>query len=236
MILRSGRCNFLLHKSFISPEDLAGKGAVDISNWYAEEYLPQWAEGLARNYLLGFAPYQIPQSSSDFVGRQQERYKDAHEHLDRARDLFLKLKERGTAAQVDDTRARTLLAEGHIAEAERIARAAVKVLERGDQQAYLAEALTTQGITLARLGRHRRSQAVLERAVEVAETAGDLEGAGRAKLSIIEELGERISTKDLVANYRSAIELLKSSQDPSTGKRLIECAERLFGCFGTVRK
>src|SRR5258706_11095978 len=80
------------------------------------------------------------------------RYREAHQHLDRARHLFLNLKDIGTAAQVDDTRARTLLAEGHVVEAERLARSAVRVLERGDHQAYLAAVLTTQGVALARLG------------------------------------------------------------------------------------
>jgi CheY-like chemotaxis protein len=47
-------------------------------------------------------------------------------------------------------------------------------------------------------------------------------------LSIIEELGEKIPTKELVSIYRSAIELLKGSQDPSTGKRLITCADKLL--------
>jgi CheY-like chemotaxis protein len=156
------------------------------------------------------------------------RHKDAHSHLDRARHLFLKLRDIGTAAQVDDTRARTLLAQGHMLEAERLARAAVRVLERGDQQAILAEALTTHGIVLARLGHHQRSKALLERAIDIAETTGDLEGAGRAKLSIIEELGDKFPAKELVSVYRSAIELLKNSQDPSTATRLIACAERLI--------
>jgi len=160
------------------------------------------------------------------------RYTEAHQHLDRARYLFLDLKDVGTAAQVDDTRARTLLAEGHVVEAERLARSAVKVLERGDHQAYLAEVLTTQGVALARLGNQKRAEALLERAVEVAETTGDLEGAGRAKLSIIEELGEKLPAKELVVIYRSAIELLKSSQDPSTGKRLITCADKLLDTVG----
>jgi CheY-like chemotaxis protein/Tfp pilus assembly protein PilF len=160
------------------------------------------------------------------------RYKDAHYHLDRARYLFLELKDVGTAAQVDETRARTLLAEGRIVEAERMVRSAVKTLETGGQQAVLAEALTTQGIVLARLGNHPRAKAVLERAVEVAETTGDLEGAGRAKLSIIEELGEKIPAKELVSIYRSAIDLLKRSQDPSTGKRLISCAAALLDVLG----
>src|SRR6266404_252565 len=160
------------------------------------------------------------------------RYAEAHQHLDRARYLFLDLKDVGTAAQVDDTRARTLLAEGRIAEAERVVRSAVRVLERGDQQAYLAEVLTTHGVALARLGNHKRAEALLERAFEVAEITGDLEGAGRAKLSIIEELGEKIPAKELVVIYRSAIELLKSSQDPSTGKRLITCADKLLDTVG----
>jgi two-component system, OmpR family, phosphate regulon response regulator PhoB len=160
------------------------------------------------------------------------RYKDAHYHLDRARYLFLELKDVGTAAQVDETRARTLLAEGRVIEAERMVRSAVKTLETGGQQAVLAEALTTQGIVLARLGNHPRAKVVLERAIEVAETTGDLEGAGRAKLSIIEELGEKIPAKELVSIYRSAIDLLKRSQDPSTGKRLISCAAALLDVLG----
>jgi CheY-like chemotaxis protein/tetratricopeptide (TPR) repeat protein len=160
-----------------------------------------------------------------------EQYQDAHKHLDRARHLFLDIKDIGTAAQVDDTRARTLLAEGHVSEAERLVRSAVRVLERGGQQAVLAEALTTHGVALARLG-NPRSRVLLERAFQVAETTGDLEGAGRAKLSIIEELGEKIPARELVSIYRSAIELLRGSQDPSTGRRLIACADRLFDALG----
>jgi CheY-like chemotaxis protein/tetratricopeptide (TPR) repeat protein len=162
------------------------------------------------------------------------RYREAHEHLNRARSLFIELKDRGTAAQVDDTRARTLLAQGQIAEAERVARSAVRVLERGDQQAYLAELLTTQGVALARLGSHPRARALLQRAIEVAETTGDLEGAGRAKLSVIEEFEEKIPVKELVSIFRSAVESLKDSQDPATGKRLIMCAKRLLETLGRL--
>jgi len=157
-----------------------------------------------------------------------QRYEKAHKHLDVARHLFLKLKDAATAAQVDDTRARTFLAQTHFAEAERIARHAVRVLERGGQQALLAEALTTQGVAVARLGSHARAKTLLERAIDIAETAGDLEGAGRAKLSIIEELGKQLSVKELIPIYRSAVDVVRGSQDPATGKRLITCAEQLF--------
>ncbi|HYX27941.1 MAG TPA: response regulator [Pyrinomonadaceae bacterium] len=156
------------------------------------------------------------------------KHEEAHQHLDIARHLFLKLGDKGTAAQVDDTRARTLLAQGHAVDAERIARHAARVLERGGQQALLAEVLTTQGVALARSGHQVSAKALLERAIEIAETAGDLEGAGRAKLTIIEEFGDKISAKELIAIYRSAIDLLKSSQHPETGQRLIKCADALF--------
>jgi CheY-like chemotaxis protein/tetratricopeptide (TPR) repeat protein len=163
-----------------------------------------------------------------FLFFKAERYRQAHEHLDIARHLFLRLKDSATAAQVDDTRARTLLAQGHPVEAERTARNAVRALERGDQQALLAEALTTQGVALARMGNHLRAKSSLERAINVAETTGDLEGAGRAKLSIIEEFGDKLSGKELITIYRSAIDLLRHSQDPGMGKRLIKCAETLL--------
>jgi CheY-like chemotaxis protein/tetratricopeptide (TPR) repeat protein len=157
-----------------------------------------------------------------------ERYGQAQKHLNVARHLFLKLKDAATAAQVDDTRARTLLAQGHAVEAERIARHAVRVLERGGQQALLAEGLTTQGVALARTGNHVRAKALLERAIDVAVTVGDLEGAGRAKLSIIEEFADKLSATELITTYRSSIELLKRSQHPETGQRLINCADALL--------
>jgi CheY-like chemotaxis protein len=160
------------------------------------------------------------------------RHKEAHSHLDRARHLFLKLKDVGTVAQVDDTRARTLLAEGRLREAERFARSAVSTLEKGDEQALLAEALITHGIALARMGTHPRSRALLQRAIEVAETAGDLEGAGRAHLSIIEELAEQTSPAELASIYQSAADLLKRSQDPSVSKRLIACARKVIEALG----
>ncbi|PYS21226.1 MAG: hypothetical protein DMF72_18125 [Acidobacteria bacterium] len=174
------------------------------------------------------------ESNLGFLFFKSERYRQAHEHLNIARHLFVRLKDVATAAQVDDTRARTLLAQGRAADAERIARQAVRVLERGGQQALLAEGLTTQGVALARSGNQARAKALLERAIEVAETVGDLEGAGRAKLSIVEEFADKTSAKELITMYRSAVELLKSSQHPETGQRLINCADALFETLARV--
>lgn len=149
------------------------------------------------------------------------RYDDAHTHLDRARQLFIELRDSGTVAQVDETRTRTFLAQGRYADAERLIRSAVRVLERGDEQAVLAEALTTYGIVKAKLGKFVRARQLLDRAIEIAETCGDPEGSGRAKLSIIEELTAQTSALELAEMYESAADLLKRSQDPSTTTRLV---------------
>jgi len=156
------------------------------------------------------------------------KYDEAHKHLDRARRFFFALSDMSMIAQVDDTRARTLLAEGRVAEAERVARNAVRTLEKGDEQAVLAEALTTHGVAFARLGDYPSAKRSLHRAIEVAETAGDLEGAGRAKLSIIEELSGQTPAVQLVSIYLSAAELLRQSQDPTTNKRLIICSQKVI--------
>ncbi len=157
---------------------------------------------------------------------------EAHEHLDRARELLFGIKDSVDVARVDDTRARTLLAEGRLREAERFARSAVQTLEKGDEHALLAEALTTHGIALARLGNQARSRVLLRRAIEVAETSGDLEGAGRAHLSLIEEMGDQTAATELAAIYQSAVDLLQRSQDPSVGKRLIACARKVIQALG----
>jgi len=156
------------------------------------------------------------------------RYSDAHEHLNRARSLFLQLKDLAAAVYVDETRARTFLAEGRLREAERMIKSAVKVLERGGQQALLAEALTTYGAITARMGNHARATYLLQRAIVIAETAGDRQGSGRAHLTIVEELGGHTPLKQLAEIYTSAIELLDRSQDPATNKRLVAGARAVI--------
>jgi tetratricopeptide (TPR) repeat protein len=162
------------------------------------------------------------------------RFADAHAHLDCARSLWLELKDIKCVAQSDDTRARALLDEGRLVEDEAFARQSVRVLEGGGEQSILAEALTTQGIVLARLRRQVQSRVALDRAINIARDSGDPEGAGRAALSIMEELSEHTSTGELVSIYQSAAELLERSQDPLTGKRLIACANTLIRSLGAA--
>jgi tetratricopeptide (TPR) repeat protein len=158
-----------------------------------------------------------------------KRFADAHAHLDSARRLWLELKDVKCVAQSDDTRARALLEEARLVEAEAFSRQSVNSLESGGEQSILAEGLTTLGVVLARRGKVAQSRAALERAIEVARNSGDPEGAGRAALSIMEELSAQTPTTELVSVYQAAAQLLEKSQDPSNGKRLISCANKVIG-------
>lgn len=163
-----------------------------------------------------------------------KNFAEAHKHLDRAQALFTSMKDDVHTAQVDDTRSRVLLAEGRVTEAEKLVHSAVQVLERGGEQSLLAEALTTHGLTLARMGNHRLARPTLQRAVEVAQNAGDSDAAALASLTILEELGEHLSAQDLSATYARAAELLSRSGNQENKDRLLEASRRVLFLAGSL--
>jgi tetratricopeptide (TPR) repeat protein len=163
-----------------------------------------------------------------YLLQRLSRFNEAHEHFNRATTLFRSLGDGASVAQVDDSRAQCLLAEARYAEAERVSRLAVAALERGDEQSCLAEALITLGTALARLHRPEESRAALERAKQVGELAGDIEAAGRACLSLIEELGERLDTRTLRDIYVAADAALAKTQYIETSARLRRAARSIF--------
>jgi len=204
-------------------------GTAEERDYYIDRALIEYSAASFHFEQAGHTRYQgCVDINLGFLYFTLGRFAEAHKHLDRARNLFVEINDDVHLAQVNDTRARTFLAEGNLREAERFARSAVSTLEKGDEQALLAEALTTHAIALARLGIHPRSRVLLQRAKEVAETAGDLEGAGRAQLSLIEEMGDQTSATELASLYQSAADLLQRSQDPSVSKRLIVCARKVI--------
>jgi CheY-like chemotaxis protein/tetratricopeptide (TPR) repeat protein len=161
------------------------------------------------------------------------RYCDAHDHLDQAQTLFTKLKDEVHLAQVDETRARVMLTEGRLMEAERASGRAVRTLEKGDEQSLLAESLTTHGIALGRLRRPVSARSNFERAIDIAQRAGDLHCAGLAALSLIEELWELLSDEDLCAVVERAHKLFEGTRDVSALKRLCACFSRALSRLQT---
>jgi transcriptional regulator with GAF, ATPase, and Fis domain len=197
-------------------------------NDYADRALIEFAAASYHFEQAGHIRYQArTENNLGFLLFMTSRFTEAYEHLDRARRLFVSLKDSGSVAQVDETRARALLAEGRNADAERIVRSAVRTLEKGDEQALLAEALTTHGKALARLGHYNQSRLTLRRAIEVANHVGNIEGAGLAALTIIEELSGRLTHDEIRTIYRQADHLLANSQHPETLVRLRLCARRM---------
>jgi tetratricopeptide (TPR) repeat protein len=153
------------------------------------------------------------------------RYDDAHAHLDRARRTLRRLNDAGLLAQVDETRARVLVAEKKYREANGIIAGAVQTLEKGGESALLTDALAVQSVVWARTGVHESSLNILRRAIEVAEAVGALSNAGLAALTLIEEHGARRLTQSEIYNvYRRADRLLKETQDAEDITRLRACA------------
>ena len=167
------------------------------------------------------------ESNVGFLLYTNGHYEKAHEHLNRARSLFVSLADRGTVAQIDEARARVLLEQGRLRAAESAIREAVRVLSKGGEQGALAEALTTQGRVLSKLGNFIESRNTLRRAADLAEEAGAVEDAGRALLSLMEDHADRITEHELLDAYERAHNLLRETQDAETIKRLRACTIRI---------
>ena len=132
------------------------------------------------------------------------RTAEALTHLDKARLIFVSLKDSGSVAQVNETRARVYLAEKRYAEAERAIFAALATFEKGEDSSLLAEALTTEGSIFAGSGKYDRAREAFNRASEVAAAAGDSHLAAVAQLRMIEDLKDVLPRTELLAAYRRA--------------------------------
>ena len=153
-------------------------------------------------------------------------YREAHDHLNQARTIFERFNDAGNIAQVDETRAKVLLAEERHAEAEAVIKEVVKALEKGGEQELLTEALTTKATIEARLG-SKKSIETFKRAIRIGEQAGALCCAGLAAMGLIEEHGKSLSVHDIFTAYQSADRLLAQVQDLEAVNRLRVCA-RIF--------
>jgi DNA-binding NtrC family response regulator/predicted negative regulator of RcsB-dependent stress response len=204
-------------------------GAAEKREDYTDRALVEYAAASYHLEQAGNTRYRaIVENNLGYLLFARGKFTEAHEHLDRAHLLFASLKDSVHTAQVDDTRARVLLAQKRNSEAEKVVRLAVRTLDKGDEQSLLAEALTTHGVALARLGRYEESRLMLERAMEVSSQVGDSEGAGVAALSLIEELGERLTEEGTIALYERADQSLANSQNSETLVRLRLCARRVL--------
>ena len=164
-----------------------------------------------------------------------KRLCEAEKRLILARKLFDGLDDKVRRAQVDETLAQLHLADNKIDLAERAILRAVEGLGNGGEDAHLAEVLSTHGVILCRLGRHREAKRVLERSNRMAENCGDREGAGRALLIVIEEMFEELDDAERLEIRDRLDMLLSHSQQRLTLERLRTCQERMAKSPGIKR-
>lgn len=153
------------------------------------------------------------------------RYDEAHDHLNRASEAFIRVRDLTKAAQVNETRARAFIAQENYPAAIDAALAAVTALEKGDEPAVLAEALITRGIALARFTQPSAAMECFVRAANVAKMAGDNTSAVRARLTSIEELHEALPPRDLISLYLDAENSLTGMVPAETLTQLRNCAK-----------
>ena len=164
-----------------------------------------------------------------------DRYKEAHKYLNEARRLTVRFKDKARTAQIDESRAQVLIAEGRWSEAEHMARRAVSVLKKSGHFCMMAEALITQGKALAGLKRSDFARSVLQQAIQVAHQVSALNTAGLAALTLIEEV-PHLAPEVVQAAYKQAREWLANSQSPDTKLRLADVTDKVLASIQTELK
>ena len=204
-------------------------GLAENRNEYIDQALMQYTAASFHFESAGHARFQARiENNLASLFASIGRYSQAYDHLNNARSLFVKLKDKGMVAHVDETWTRSLLGEGRYEEANKTIGRAIRIFEEGDESSALAEALTTQGTVLARLGKCDDALSVFDRALTVAENAGDRHSKGLSTLTLIEELSSSVPGKTLRQYYQQAEASLAGVQNPGIRSRLGDCARRIL--------
>jgi DNA-binding winged helix-turn-helix (wHTH) protein len=196
---------------------------------YLEKVMKHFQQAFCEFVAIGHHRYcAVVENNLGLLLLNLQRFDEAEDHLQRARRLFDALVDKIRRAQVDDTLAQLYLATKRYDLALRSAEGAVASLELNDEEALLAEGLTTKGTILCKLSRYSEARGVLEGACRVAERCGDSEGAGRALLILAEEMYDQMeeSTRQDIALRLK--ELLQHTQHASTRSRLDQYLRRVL--------
>jgi tetratricopeptide (TPR) repeat protein len=151
-------------------------------------------------------------------------YQESEEHLLRSLRSFNFFSDSIAAAQVNETLARLHIETKQYALAEDMIQRAVKILERTDGEALLAEAITTSGLVAIKQTRYNEAKKSFEAAYNIAVRCGDNEGAGRALLIMLEELENFLESSEKAQLSDELKRLLATTQQKVLQTRM----EKLF--------
>lgn len=204
-------------------------GELDKSEEMEDRALVEYA---AASYHFEWAKHHVYRAGIEnqlgYLFAAKGRFPQAHQHLDKARRLFVSLKDRVHTAQVDETRARTFLAQGDNINAERAARSAANILEKGGHRSLLSEALISLGKAQARLNRTTAALFNLQKSSETAEQSNDAEAAALAEIVTLEELSNSLAPDEMISIYSRADRHLARSKNEKMLDRLRICAHKII--------
>jgi tetratricopeptide (TPR) repeat protein len=217
----TGRCHLEYASTY---KDLA---EIESTTFY-DSALRCYQEGL--NEFEAIGNHRLAAISENNLGYMLISLKQldgAEIHLLRAQRVFQSFRDRVLCAQVNDSLARLYLVLGNLELANDASTQAVRVLEEGDEDALLADALSTQGTILAARCRQREGKAILERAYRIAERCGDLEGASRALLLVVNEMFDSCDADEQKELQFRITNLLATGPRLVSRKRLEKAAARV---------
>jgi DNA-binding winged helix-turn-helix (wHTH) protein/tetratricopeptide (TPR) repeat protein len=165
----------------------------------------------------------VVENNHGFLLLKLGRFRDAEIRLVHARKQFEEFNDIVRKSQVDDTLARLYIAMNRLDSAIVASERAVTGLEANDEEALLAEALTTRGVLFCKLDRFAEARPMLEGAWRIAERCGDSEGAGRALLLLFEQMYSQMAQTERQYIATRMRQLLENTQTASTRARLEKC-------------
>jgi tetratricopeptide (TPR) repeat protein len=160
------------------------------------------------------------QNNLGFLLLDLRKFDESEFHLLRARQFFLTATDLVRCAQVNDTLAKLYLETQRFELAENACSEAVRILTDTDQDALLAEALTTQGLVECAIGKYGEAKKSFDAANRIANLCGDREGAGRALLIMFEEMADHLTQEERVYLTNELRVLLGATQQASIATRL----------------
>jgi len=167
----------------------------------------------------------IVENNFGFLMLELGEFAESGVHLTRAQRIFDAFNDRIRRAQVDDTLARLYLAKGELGKGMEAIDRAVDVMYEGDEDAVLAEALTTKGIVLCKIGRFGEAKGVLEVAHRLAFRCGDIEGSVRPLLVLLEEVTDHLEPSERT-HFRNRLERANvDSLQPILRSRVSKCLQ-----------
>src|ERR1043165_519026 len=185
------------------------------------ETLPSYYDRAKYSYIKALSEFEavghhryvaVVENNLGFLLLGAGLYEESEKHLLRSLKSFNSFSDSVAAAQVNETLARLYMETRQYDLAQAAVGKAVKILERTDSEALLAEAVTTNGLVAAKQLRYNEAKKSFEAAYNIAERCGDTEGAGRALLMMLEELKDSLTPKEKTELLKELTGLPASTQ------------------------